>query len=176
MSRAMLSLLRESTTVIGRKQSKQQVSAVAKKADSKLLAVLIDSVANLDSIERIEIGGIDGENLVKLQSLISRGRDFTKTSREMELTIQRFLKALFAGNPSPTMREIDATIEEAVIGVIALRLRTGGGDVKSSFKPLTAQYQAYKRKKYPNAKGIGWATGELAHEWAEYGNVRIVRK
>lgn len=176
MSRAMLAKLREATAVIGRKQSKQKETAVAKKADTKLLAVLIDSLSNLDGIQKIEIGGIDGENLVKLQSLISRGRDFTKPSREMELTIARFLKALFAGNPTPTMREIDATIEEAVIGVIALRLKTGGGDVKSSFKPLTANYQAFKRKKYPNAKGIGWATGELAHEWAESGNVRIVRK
>lgn len=149
---------------------------MAKKADVKLLGVLIDSLANLDSIERIEVGGIDGKNLVKLQSLISRGRDFTEANREMELTIQRFLKALFAENPTPSRSEIDTVIEDAVIAVIALRLRTGGGDVKSSFKPLTARYQAWKRKKYPNAKGIGWATGELAHEWAEHGNVRIVRK
>ena len=149
---------------------------MAKKADVKLLGVLIDSLANLDSIERIEVGGIDGKNLVKLQSLISRGRDFTKANREMELTIQRFLEALFAENSSPSRAQVDTVIEDAVIAVIALRLRTGGGDVKSSFKPLTARYQAWKRKKSPNAKGIGWATGELAHEWAEHGNVRIVRK
>lgn len=137
---------------------------------------LIKAIASVDTIQSIQIGGIDDKNLLKLQSLIDGGRDFTKTNREMELTIQRFLKALFASNPTPSMREIDAAIEEAVIGVIALRLRTGGGDVKSSFKPLTPQYAAYKRKKYPNSKGIGWATGELAHEWADGGNVRVVRK
>lgn len=137
---------------------------------------LIQSLASIDTIDSIQLGGIDATNLIKLQSLIDGGRDFTKPTREMELTIARFLGALFAKNPTPSMAQIDSAIEEAIIGIIALRLRTGGGDVKSTFKPLSPEYAAYKRKKYPNSKGIGWATGELAHEWADGGNVRVVRK
>lgn len=149
-------------------------SAVAKKPDSKQLDALLKALSDVGSISEIQVGGIDGKNLAKLDNLINSGRDFTDTGGEMQGTIRRFLKALF-DEKIPTQKEIDACIEDAVIAVIALRLRTGGGDVKSSFKPLSPEYAKYKRKKYPNSKGIGWATGELAHDWAEYGNVRVIR-
>jgi hypothetical protein len=147
---------------------------VAKKLDTKQLDSLLEALSSLDSIEEIQLGGVDTKNLTKLYNLIHTGRDFAETNREMELTVKRFLRALFQ-EKIPTQAQIDEVIEDAVIAVIALRLRTGGGDVKSGFKPLSPEYAKYKRKKYPNSKGIGWATGELAHEWAEYGNVRIVR-
>jgi hypothetical protein len=172
----MLSLLRESAAVIGRKQSAQKETAVAKKADTKLLAVLIDSLSNLDSIDHIEVGGMDTLNNIKLNVLIDSGRDFALANREMSLVIRRFLKALFAENPTPTMAQIDQVIEDAVIAQIALRLQNGGGDAKSTFTKLSDDYLRRKRRDHPNAKGIGWATGTLAHEWAENGNVRIVRK
>ena len=170
MSRALLAAAKAAQTVIGRKHSPQKATPMAtKRVDPQVLTALIDSLSNLSNIKEIQIGGIDGKNLIKLQSLIDGGRDFTSTKGEMQNTIKRFLKALFQ------QAEIDEVIEDAIIAVIALRLRTGGGDVKGSFRPLTQRYLDFKRKKYPNSKGIGWATGELAHDWAEYGNVRVVR-
>lgn len=176
MSRTLLAAAKAAQTVIGRKHSPQKATPMAtKRVDPQVLTALIDSLSNLSNIKEIQIGGIDGKNLIKLQSLIDGGRDFTSTKGEMQNTIKRFLKALFQQKKAPTQAEIDEVIEDAIIAVIALRLRTGGGDVKGSFRPLTQRYLDFKRKKYPNSKGIGWATGELAHDWAEYGNVRVVR-
>lgn len=149
-------------------------------ARSKLKTDQIDALseflADLGNVEEIQIGGLDPKNLAKLDNLISTGRDFTSTQGEMQKTVQRFIKALFVGGKIPTRQQIDDAIEEAIVKVISLRLRTGGGDVKGSFRSLSPDYARWKRKKYPNSKGIGWATGELAHEWAESGNVIVVRR
>lgn len=149
--------------------------ARVKPDDPQVIKELLRVLSDVSSIKEIQVGGLDNKNLMKLHNLIDSGRDFTDTGGEMQNTIRRFLAALLQEKPNATRKEIDECIEDAVIRVIALRLRTGGGDVKGGFKPLSTNYARWKRKKYPNAKGIGWATGELAHEWAEYGNVRIVR-
>lgn len=175
MSRALLSALRAQATVIGKQQSPQKSMAKVSPDDPKVLKELIRVLSDVSSIKEIQLGGLDQKNLIKLHNLIDTGRDFTDTGGEMQGTIRRFLQTLFDEKPNATRAQIDEAIEAAVIRVIALRLRTGGGDVRSGFKPLSQNYLNWKRKKYPNSKGIGWATGELAHEWAEYGNVRIVR-
>lgn len=170
----VLALVRAQGTVIGRQHSPPRDGTVTGKPQIKTLEMLLRTLSDVGSIRQIKVTGLDAKNAIKLQRLLATGRDFLKPNREMELTILRFLKALFAQGVA-TQAQIDAAIEEAVVKVISLRLRTGGGDVKSSFRPLSADYAKWKRRRYPNAKGIGWATGELAHEFADGASVTIVR-
>jgi hypothetical protein len=78
VSRALLAAAKAAQTVIGRKHSPQKATPMAtKRVDPQVLTALIDSLSNLSNIKEIQIGGIDGKNLIKLQSLIDGGRDFT---------------------------------------------------------------------------------------------------
>lgn len=170
----LLSLVRAQGTKIGAQHSPQREGTVTQKPKIESLEALLRMLASLDSVKQIIVTGLDPLSAIKLRSLARTGRDFTQPSREMELTIMRFLRALFARG-LVSQAQIDATIEEAVIKVISLRLRSGGGDVKSSFRPLTAAYAARKRREHPNAKGIGWASGDL-HDAVSEASVRIVRR
>lgn len=170
----LLSLARAQGTVIGQQHSTPRGGTVTAQSQINSLDGLLKALSSLSSIKRIQIEGLDALNAIKLARLLKTGRDFTKPSHEMELTITRFLRALFARG-IVTQVQIDAAIEEAVLKTITLRLRTGGGDVRSSMRPLTATYAARKRKEHPSARGIGWATGEL-HDAVAEASVRIVRK
>ena len=149
---------------------------VSVKRDTKQLDALIKNLASINTIRAIEIHGLSAENEMKFQMLLKRGRDFTIANRELELQITRFLKALFAQGVTATVGQIDEAISEAVEKMIALRLRNGGGDVKGSFTPLTPEYAAWKRKHFPGSPGIGYATGELAREFASRAIAIVLRR
>lgn len=140
------------------------------------LDALVKQLASLANVRRVEIRGLSNENAIKLAQLQKRHRDFTIANHEMELQVARFLRALFKSTPLATIQQIDDTIAEAVEKMIGLRLRNGGGDVRGGFRPLSPEYEAWKRKHYPSSPGIGYASGELSKNFDANAVAIVVRR
>ena len=48
--------------------------------------------------------------------------------------------------------------------------------MKGSVTPLTPEYAAWKRTHFPGSPGIGYATGELAREFASRAIAIVLRR
>lgn len=103
-------------------------------------------------------GGIDHEGL--LDVLASQGREFLQNTVQLALAVSAALRRRWLGSSRmPTLEELRATAEPALLDVVEQRFSPGNGDIRVT--ALTPRYAAQKRARGRGSQPVGVASGEL---------------
>ena len=103
-------------------------------------------------------GGIDHEGL--LDVLASQGREFLQNTVQLALAVSAALRRRWLGSSRmPTLEELRATAEPALLDVVEQRFSPGNGDIRVT--ALTSRYAAQKRARGRGSQPVGVASGEL---------------
>lgn len=123
-----------------------------------------------------EVRGISELSKLKLATLKRDGRDFIEVTPAMEQQVVRFMRGALSGGARLSINQLLSTVPRAIKTFISLRLRNGGNDVRSRLRPLSRDYAAYKRQRFPNSPGIGYASGDLARDFDANAVVVVVSR
>ncbi len=123
-----------------------------------------------------EIRGLSKLSEIKLATLKRDGRDFIQVTPAMEQQVVRFMRGALSGGARLSINQLLSTVPRALKTFISLRLRNGGNDAKGRLRPLNPDYAAYKRRRYPNSPGIGYASGDLARDFDANAVVVVVSR
>lgn len=175
-----------------RRRDVRQRQQIGRRADAdELPTSVVDGMTvtrrtpNLDnllaSLSRLrgavfEIRGISQLSKIKLATLKRDGRDFIEVTPAMEQQVVRFMRGALSGGARLSINQLLSTVPRAIKTFISLRLRNGGNDVRSRLRPLSRDYAASKRERYPNSPGIGYASGELSRDFDDNAIVVVVSR
>jgi hypothetical protein len=128
---------------------------------------------DVGGVYTITIKGISQASRDKIAFLEAGGRPVVKPSTSMKQAITRFVKAALQGKTPLTAAGMRDAAEEAIHGVVRLRLANEGNDL--TWRPNKASTRAAKRKKGLDPR-TGVATGKLLRDVTNNAEIVLTKR